>query len=71
MTGTGHVATTVWVKARRSGGNGGDCVQMRRNGAAVQLRDSKHPDGDVLSVPAAQFAAWLRGARRGEYPATT
>jgi hypothetical protein len=58
---------TGWIKARRSGG-GGNCVEMRRDGAAVQVRDSKHVDGDILAVPPAQFAAWVGAARRGEFP---
>lgn len=65
---TGKDSTTEWIKARRSGGQG-DCVEMRRSGRAVQVRDSKHVDGDVLAVSATQFAAWVTAARRGEFPA--
>ncbi len=56
-----------WVKATKSGGNGGDCVEMRRNGERVEVRDSKRPDGPVLAFTAAEFAAWLDGARGGEF----
>jgi len=59
--------TAGWIKASRSGGSG-NCVEMRRHGAAVQVRDSKHIDGDILAVPPAQFAAWVGAARRGEFP---
>jgi hypothetical protein len=62
-----NLPTSGWIKARRSGGEG-DCVEMRRGGAAVQVRDSKHIDGDILAVPPAQFAAWVGAARRGEFP---
>ena len=58
---------TGWIKARRSGGSG-ECVEMRRNGPAVQVRDSKHADGDILTAAPAQFAAWVTAARRGEFP---
>jgi hypothetical protein len=26
------MSTTPWIKARKSGGNGGACVELRRNG---------------------------------------
>jgi len=68
MTGKDNAAATGWIKARRSG-QGGDCVEMRRDGEAVQVRDSKHVDGDVLAVSPHQFAAWVSAARRGEFPA--
>ena len=59
-------APSPWIKARRSG-SGGDCVEMRRNGLSVQVRDSKDPQGDVLSVAPAQFTAWVDAARHGEF----
>lgn len=59
---------TSWIKARRSTGSG-DCVEMRRADSAVQVRDSKDPDGAVLVVAPTQFGAWLSAARRGEFPA--
>jgi hypothetical protein len=59
--------TTAWVKASLSTG-GSDCVEMRRDGADVQVRDSKHPDGPVLAFEPDQFAAWLHAARHGEFP---
>jgi hypothetical protein len=40
---------------------------MRRGAIGVDVRDSKNPDGAVLSFSAAQFAAWLDGADDGEY----
>jgi hypothetical protein len=61
--------TTGWIKATLSGGSGsGDCVEMRRHGAAVQVRDSKHPDDATLTVTPAQFSQWVSAARRGEFP---
>lgn len=56
---------TAWIKASRST-SGANCVEMRRHGDAVQVRDSKDPDGPVLSFSPAQFAAWLDGADHGE-----
>ena len=59
-------ATTPWIKASRSGDQG-DCVEMRRHDGAVEVRDSKDPDGPVLNITTAEFAAWLDGARKSEF----
>lgn len=65
---TNHTAgaPTPWAKARASSVEG-ECVEMRRHGAAVEVRDSKNPHGPVLSFAPGQFAAWLDGADSGEY----
>jgi len=57
---------TPWVKATRSGDQG-DCVEMRRHGGAVEVRDSKDPDGPVLRFTAREIAAWLDGAKQAEF----
>jgi hypothetical protein len=57
---------TPWVKASRST-QGSDCVEMRRIGGAVEVRDSKDPHGPVLRFSGTQFAAWLDGVDGGEY----
>jgi hypothetical protein len=60
-----------WLKASASTG-GANCVEMRRGAVGgVDVRDSKDPDGPVLSFSAAQFAAWLDGADSGEYAPLT
>jgi hypothetical protein len=59
---------TEWIKASASTASG-DCVEMRRKDDRVQIRDSKNPDGAVLTFSGAQIAAWLEGARRGEFDA--
>jgi hypothetical protein len=56
-----------WIKAAASGGGGGDCVEMRRHGDAVEVRDSKNPDGPVLRFTHTEFAAWLDGAKQSEF----
>jgi hypothetical protein len=50
-----------------SGGGDNDCVEMRRHGQTIQVRDSKHPDGPALSYTPSEFAAWLDGAKKGEF----
>jgi len=59
------MSTTAWIKSSRSAGNGGNCVEVRRHGGAVEVRDSKDPAGPVLRVVPADFAAWLAAARDG------
>lgn len=57
---------TPWIKASASD-SGGQCVEMRRFGGMVEVRDSKDPQGAVLRFRADEFAAWLDGARSGEF----
>lgn len=61
---------TPWVKARASSDTSA-CVEMRRHGAVVEVRDSKDPHGPVLSLTPGQFAAWLKGADNGEFARLT
>jgi len=61
------VNETPWIKASASDGNSPDCVEMRRHDGLVEVRDSKDPQGPVLKFHAAEFAAWLDGARSGEF----
>ena len=58
--------TTDWIKATASG-QGGSCVEMRRRGDAVEVSDSKDPDGPVLHITRAEFAAWLDAAKHAEF----
>lgn len=59
--------TTPWVKAKLSD-DGSDCVEQRRRGDVIEVRDSKDGDlGPVLHFTPAEYAAWLDGARSGEF----
>lgn len=58
--------TTEWVKSRKSAQNG-SCVEMRRNGPDVEVRDTKDPDGAVQRQTLTGFTAWLNGAKQGEF----
>jgi hypothetical protein len=55
-----------WIKAKKSNDEG-QCVEMRRNGDAIEVRDSKNPDGGILRYSPAEWAAWLDGAKKGEF----
>ncbi|MBA3905158.1 MAG: DUF397 domain-containing protein [Pseudonocardiales bacterium] len=57
---------TPWVKATRSGSNG--CVELRRHNGTIELRDTKDAGtGPVLRFTRDELAAFLDGARRGEF----
>lgn len=56
-----------WVKASSSDANG-NCVELRRHQGTVQVRDTKDAGtGPVLNLSPAEMAAWLDGARKGEF----
>ncbi|MGW8767581.1 DUF397 domain-containing protein [Streptomyces sp. NPDC055815] len=49
--------------------NGGQCVEVATNLVTshdtVPVRDSKRPDGPVLTVPTAAFVAFVAGVKDG------
>jgi hypothetical protein len=60
--------TTPWIKSTRSGGNGGQCVEVRRADAVIEVRDSKAPDGGpILRFAPGEFTAFLRGVKHGTF----
>ncbi|MGH3738026.1 MAG: DUF397 domain-containing protein [Micromonosporaceae bacterium] len=62
------MSTTPWIKARKSGGNGGSCVELRRDADTIELRDSKRGGaGPILRFTRAELDAFLDGARNGEF----
>jgi len=60
------LSRAVWRKSSRSGGNGGQCVEVARNlPEAVAVRDAKDPAGTPLLVTRAAWAAFLVTVKRG------
>ena len=55
-----------WIKARRSDDQG-SCVEQRVVDGMIEVRDSKDRSGPILRFTRAEFAAWLDGARNGEF----
>jgi Domain of unknown function (DUF397) len=55
-----------WVKSSLSFASG-DCVEVASLDGGVGVRDSKHPAGPVLRFTAAEWRAFLGGARNGEF----
>ena len=58
-----------WRKSTRSGSNG-QCVEARRMGNMVQVRDSKNRSGPVLSFTLAEWAAFTTGVKSEEFDVT-
>ncbi|SCL30371.1 protein of unknown function [Micromonospora rhizosphaerae] len=56
----------VWRKSTRSGGHGGDCVEVADNlPGIVAVRDSKDPAGPTLTFAPAAWSAFTAAAARG------
>jgi Domain of unknown function (DUF397) len=56
-----------WVKSSFSFANG-NCVEVAElPGGWIGIRDSRNPGGPVLRFTRAEWAAFLGGARRGEF----
>jgi Domain of unknown function (DUF397) len=47
---------------------GGDCVEMRRNGDAIEVRHSKDPDGGILRYSPVEWARGSTAPRRASRP---
>lgn len=54
-----------WRKSRHSGGSTTNCVEVGFGRDGIAVRDSKNPDGPVLSFPAATFTAFLTATKHG------
>jgi hypothetical protein len=57
-----------WFKSSRSNPEG--CVEVRFINDLVQVRDSKDPEGPVLTFTNREWAAFLEGVRFNEFDQT-
>jgi hypothetical protein len=58
----------TWVKSRRSGPTGGNCVEVAfLPGNQIAMRNSRHPEGPALVFTRAEWDAFLGGAQDGEF----
>jgi hypothetical protein len=58
---------SAWIKASKSNDEG-SCVEQRRHAGMIEIRDTKDDGaGPILRFTNAEFAAWLDGAKRGEF----
>lgn len=63
---------TPWRKSSHSTGSEGQCVEVaalaaRPTGRMIRMRDSKNPDGPILSFSLAEWSAFLSHVRQ-TYP---
>ena len=54
-----------WRKSTYS--NSGQCVEVAQLPDGVAMRDSKNPGGPVLEFTEAEWSAFLKGVRAGEF----
>jgi hypothetical protein len=61
-----------WVRSRRSGPTGGNCVEVAfLAGGDVAMRNSRYPGGPALVFTRSEWNAFLGGAADGDFsPAT-
>ncbi|PDP87268.1 DUF397 domain-containing protein [Glycomyces fuscus] len=55
--------TEAWSKSSYSNGEGGDCVEARRDQAAVLVRDTQNRPLGHLAAPAAEWTALVSAVR--------
>ncbi|MEU8047598.1 DUF397 domain-containing protein [Micromonospora echinofusca] len=56
----------VWRKSTRSGGNGGNCVEVATNlPGAVAVRDSKDAYGPALAFASDAWQTFVSGVKSG------
>ena len=64
------LSRAVWRKSARSGGTGGNCVEVARNlPGVVAVRDSKDPHGAKLIFTLTEWEAFTAGLKVGEFDA--
>ncbi|NGO69831.1 DUF397 domain-containing protein [Streptomyces boncukensis] len=54
-----------WRKSSYSSDQGGACLEVAAHPAAVRVRDSKDPEGPMLTVSPAAWAAFTARAKGG------
>jgi hypothetical protein len=64
---TPNLSGAVWHKSSRSGGNGGNCVEVAELAGTVAVRDSKRPDGGVLIFDDAGWTGFVEATKHGEF----
>jgi hypothetical protein len=52
-------ATIQWFTSSYSSNEGGNCVEVASHTSAVHVRDSKTPDGPILTVAADTWSDFL------------
>jgi len=63
---TVDLTRAAWQKSSRSSGNG-NCVEVAVVDEAVAVRDTKDRSGPMLVFTAAEWRAFVAGAKAGEF----
>lgn len=58
-----ELGSVLWWKSSRSGGNGGQCVEVATVRDAVAVRDSKNPNGPALLFDRAAWSAFTSAVK--------
>lgn len=61
MTASTEPSAQNWRKSSYSNGDGGNCVEVAQPEAGLLVRDSKRPDGGVMTVGSDAWAAFVGG----------
>jgi len=61
------VADTRWVRSSRSLANG-NCPEAAARGGRIAVRDSRDPDGPVLTFGGSTWGRFADALRRGPVP---
>ncbi len=64
---TPNLSRAVWHKSSRSGGNGGNCVEVAELDTTVAVRDSKQPDGGTLVFSRTEWSSFVDATKNGEF----
>ncbi len=62
---TSNAQETPWRTATMSGG--GNCVQVKSQNDLIVIGNSRFADGPFLSYTPDEWAAFLDGAKKGEF----
>ncbi|NKZ05781.1 DUF397 domain-containing protein [Actinomadura latina] len=57
---TSKTSNVRWRKSSQSGPEGGECVEVAEIASAVGVRDSKDPDGPILTFGVAEWRAFAQ-----------
>jgi len=62
-------STLTWRKSKRSGPQGGNCVELAAlpGGQEIAVRNSRFPEGPALIYTVAEIKALVEGAKDGEF----
>jgi Domain of unknown function (DUF397) len=65
---TGELPAVSWQKSRRSNPSG-NCVELAQlpGGSEIAVRNSRFPDGPALIYTSAEMAAFVQGAKEGDF----